>query len=331
MFDSNPNRRTVLKAIGGTAAVAAVPTSVQASDEKWRAVETPTEGTLHGTEATTNGYYAVGEGGIVIHRTNEGWKKVLDGGPTGNGNDLYGSDTTDYGTRMWFVGSSGVIGEYDVETGNLEDHSAPNDNTNNYNDVAVTGEGGSANVYVAGDSGKIYYSFENGESGTWEYVTPGSGSAIQSIDFHDDRSGHAVDSNGRVFETTDGMTWEPIGLQDANVNFYGVVSRSETAHQTESDDVDSDGRDGVWVSGGGGMVFHYDGSQWTSADTGDAGLQDVTITSGEGYTVGGGGKLYEYDGDQWTQADTPTGENLKAVLQSTTDIAVGAGGTVLEH
>jgi photosystem II stability/assembly factor-like uncharacterized protein len=315
MNDNTSTRRTVLKAIGGTAAVAAVPMSAQASESDWGIVETPTEATLYGVESTTNGYYAVGEGGIVIHRTSEGWEKILDGGPTGNGNDLYGSDTTDYGTRIWFVGASGAIGEYDVETGNLEDHSAPNDNTNNYNDVASTGESGSANVYVAGDSGKIYYSFENGESGTWEYVTPGSGSAIQAIDFYDDRSGHAVDTNGRVFETTDGTTWEPIGLQDANVNFYGV---------------DSDGRDDVWVSGGGGMVFHYDGSQWTSADTGDASLRDVTVASGEGYTAGGGGKLYEYDGSQWTQVDTPTGENLKAILQSATDIAVGASGTVLE-
>jgi len=306
----------MLKAIGGTAAVAAVPASVQASADEWTVAETPTASTLHGVESTTNGYYAVGEGGIVLRRSAEGWEKVLDGGPTGNGNSLFGSDTTDYSSRLWFVGASGAIGEYDVTAGNLEDHSAPNDNTNNYNDVAATGEGGEANVYVAGDSGKIYYSFENGATGTWDYVTPGSGSAIQAIDFHDVRSGHAVDTNGRVFETTDGVTWEPIGLQDANVNFYGV---------------DSDGTDDVWVSGGGGMVFHYDGAQWTAADTGDAGLNDVTVRSGEGYTVGGGGKVYEYDGAKWTQVDTPTGENLQAVLDSRTDIAVGAGGTVIER
>ena len=316
MYDSDPTRRTVLKAIGGTAAVAAVPASVQASADEWTVVETPTASTLHGVESTTNGYYTVGEGGIVLRRGAEGWEKVLDGGPTGNGNSLFGSDTTDYGSALWFVGASGAIGEYNVNAGNLDDHSAPNDNTNNYNDVAVTGKAGEANVYVAGDSGKIYYSFENGESQTWEYVTPGSGSAIKAIDFHDVRSGHAVDTNGRVFETTDGVTWEPIGLQDANVNFYGV---------------DSDGTDDVWVSGGGGMVFHYDGAQWTSADTGDAGLNDVTVRSGEGYTVGGGGKLYEYDGAKWTQVDTPTGENLKAVLDSETNIAVGAGGTVVER
>jgi len=318
MFDSNPTRRQTLKAIGGTAALAAVPASVQANDSEWTVAETPTASTLHDVETTTNGYYAVGGGGIVLRRGAEGWRKVLDGGPTGNGNSLFGSDVTDYGSRLWFVGSSGAIGEYDVNAGNLQDHSAPNDNTNNYNDVAVTGKGGEANVYVAGDSGKIYYSFENGESQTWEYVTPGSGSAIKAIDFHGPRSGHAVDTNGRVFETTDGVTWEAIGLQDANVNFYGV---------------DSDGVDDVWVSGGGGMVFHYDGAQWTSADTGDAGLQDVEVAAddADGYTVGGGGKVYDYDGEQWTAVDTPTGANLKAVLDSATDIAVGAGGTVLER
>ncbi len=321
----------MLKAIGGTAAATAVPAAAQASDEGWTVVETPTANTLHGVNATATVHHAVGEGGIVLERGSEGWRKVLDGGPTGNGNDLYGSDATDDEKRLWFVGASGAIGEYDVETGNLEDHSAPNDNTNNYNDVAAEGPAGDANVYVAGDSGKIYYSFENGATGTWNYVTPGSGAAIQAIDFRDVRTGHAVDTNGRVFETTDGETWEPIGLQDANVNFYGVVSRSVTAHQTESDDVDSDTRDDVWVSGGGGMVFHYDGSQWTSSDTGDATLQDVEVDGDGGFTVGGGGKLYEYDGERWTAVDTPTGANLKAVLQASPDVAVGADGTVLEH
>jgi hypothetical protein len=316
MFDSTPTRRKMLKAIGGTIAVAAVPASAQASDEGWTVVETPTASTLHSVNATATVHHAVGEGGIVLERGSEGWRKVLDGGPTGNGNDLYGSATTDDGKRLWFVGASGAIGEYDVQTGNLEDHSAPNDNTNNYNDVAAKGPAGDANVYVAGDSGKIHYSFENGGTGTWNYVTPGSGAAIQAIDFHDVRTGHAVDTNGRVFETTDGETWEPIGLQDANVNFYGV---------------DSDARDDVWVSGGGGMVFHYDGSQWTSSDTGDATLQDVEVDGDGGFTLGGGGKLYEYDGERWTAVDTPTGANLKAVLRADPDVAVGADGTVLEH
>lgn len=288
------------------------------TDSDWAVAETPTESTLYDVVYTDAGAFAVGGSGLLLKRTSEGWQKVLDGGPTGNGNDLYGADVTDDGTRIWLVGASGAIGEYDVETGNLNDHSAPMDVTNNFNDVNVTGEAGEANVYVAGDSGKMYFSFENGGEGTWASVTPGSGSNINAVDFFGARDGHIVDGNKTVFETDDGETWQKIGLEDANVNFYGV---------------DADGSDDVWVSGGGGMIFHWDGTEWTPTDTGDASLRDLEVTpdDADGLAVGGGGTVYDLTDDQWTQQSTPTGENLKAVARGSTDLAVGAAGIVIER
>ncbi|MFB6309353.1 MAG: WD40/YVTN/BNR-like repeat-containing protein [Haloarculaceae archaeon] len=317
MSERTHTRRTVLKGMGGAigAAVGATTVPSALAAQEWTAVESPTGQTLHDVEHTSAGAYAVGGNGVVIARTGEGWQKVLDGGPTGNGNNLYGADVTDGGKRLWFVGSSGAIGEYDVETGTLVDHSAPNDVTNNFNDVAVTGQAGEANVYVAGDSGKIYYSFENGETGSWEQVTPGSGSAINAIDFHDDRAGHAVDGNKTVFETGDGTTWEKLGIENANHNFYGV---------------DSDGTDDVRVSGGGGSIYRWDGGEWRRADTGDASLRDVEVQSGNGYVVGGGGAVYALADGRWRQETTPTGDNLKAVVLGDPAIAVGAGGTIIE-
>ncbi|GGN92913.1 MULTISPECIES: WD40/YVTN/BNR-like repeat-containing protein [Haloarcula] len=320
MSEREATRRGVLKGIGASVAAAmgtAALSGSAAASSPWESVESPTGNTLYDVEYTDAGAYAVAGGGIVLERTELGWQKILDGGPTGNGNSLYGADVTDDGERLWFVGSSGAIGEYDVESGVLTDHSAPMDVTNNFNDVSVTGQAGEANVYVAGDSGKMYYSFENGASETWEYVTPGSGSAINAVDFFEDRKGHIVDGNKSVFRTQDGSTWNKIGLADANVNFYGV---------------DSDGFDDVWVSGGGGMLFHWDGVEWTPHDTGDAGLRDIEVTDGDGdgYTVGGGGKVYELD-SEWTQNQTPTGQNLKAVVRGSVDIAVGAGGTIIER
>ena len=320
MSDRTPTRRRFLQASSAIAGAALLPgLATAASSSGWQSVETPTGTTLHDVEATAAGAYAVGGGGVVLERTDAGWRTVLDGGPTGNGNSLYGADVTDDGECLWFVGASGAIGEYDVTTGDLTDHSAPMDVTNNFNDVSVTGAAGEANVYVAGDSGKVYYSFENGASQTWEYVTPGSGSAINAVDFYDDRKGHIVDGNKSVFSTADGATWDELGIADSNVNFYGV---------------DSDGADDVWVSGGGGMIFHWNGSQWTPADTGDAGLRDVEVAPGgdAGYTVGGGGKLYAVEDGRWVQQSTPTGQNLKAVVRAglDADVAVGAGGTVVE-
>jgi len=318
MSDRSVSRRSVLEGIGAsltaTIGTTALSGSAAASSE-WQSVSAPTANTLHDVVSTNAGACAVGGGGVVLERTAGGWKKVLDGGPTGNGNDLYGADVTDDGEALWFVGSSGAIGEYDVSTGVLTDHSAPDDATNNFNDVSVTGAASEANVYVAGDSGKTYYSFENGADRTWDDVTPGSGAAINAVDFFDDRSGHIVDGNKSVFRTQDGATWNRIGRADADVNFYGV---------------DSDGFDDVWVSGGGGMVFHWNGSEWTPADTGDADLRDIEVTDGDdGLTVGGGGKVYELT-DGWTQNRTPTGANLTALVRGSPDIAVGSGGIILE-
>ncbi len=321
MSERTRTRRGVLRGIGAAAATATAAvagTGLAAGKEDWRSVESPADVTLYDVEYTAAGAYAVGGGGTVLERTSDGWRVELRGGPTGNGNDLYGADVTDDGERLWFVGASGAIGEYDVRTGDLTDHSAPNDVTNNFNDVSVTGDAGAANVYVAGDSGKIYYSFEDGETGSWNSVTPGSGSNVNAIDFHGDRAGHAVDGNKTVFVTDDGTTWDKLGIEDADYNFYGV---------------DSDGFDDVWVSGGGGSIYRWNGSEWRRSDLGDASLRDVEVTDddGDGVTVGGGGAAFDLGGGEWTQTETPTGANLKAVVRGTTDVAVGASGTILER
>ncbi|APW99898.1 hypothetical protein CHINAEXTREME_19920 [Halobiforma lacisalsi AJ5] len=311
-------RRSMMKLAGASLAAVTVPATVSAEDEetRWTVAETPIDSTLHDVTHTATNAHAVADGGLVIERTDAGWEVVLQGGPTGNGNDLFGADVTDDGERLWIVGASGAIGEYDVITGNLVDRSAPNDFTANFNDVAVTGPAGDADVYVADDSGSIHYSFENGEEGTWEYEVPGSGSGFPAIEFHDDRAGHAIDTNGKVFATDDGVTWNPIGIEDADVTFYGL---------------DSDAADDVTVSGGNASIFEYDGSQWIPESLGDADLFDVETEGRDGYAVGGGGVIFEQEDGEWTQNATPVGENLQAVDRGSVDLAVGSGGIVLER
>jgi hypothetical protein len=301
--------------VAAIAALALI-TPAAASAGTWQAETIETDEDLRDVEQTTAGAYAVGTGGIVAERTVQDgevvWQTIVAGGASGDGNDLYGSDVSDDGERLWFVGASGEVGEYDVEAGVLDDHSGPDDTGDNFNDVAVTGEADEANVYAATDSGQIFYSFEDGASGTWEYVTPGSGSSIQAIDCHAPKACHAVDTNGKVFATDDGVTWEAIGIPDANVNFYGV---------------DSDGSDDVWVAGGNGQAFHFDGAEWTSTDLGDADLAAIEIDAGEGYAVGTGGLVFHYEDGDWHRETTETEENLAGLTLS---YAVGASGTAIQ-
>lgn len=312
-------RRMTLRSAGVVAAVVAgVSVPVVAPSNEWNTAETPTENTLYDVVYAATGAYAVGGGGIVLERTEDGWEKIVEGGPGGDGNDLLGADVTDDGERLWFVGTSGAIGEYDVRTGDVNDHSNPNDVSNNFNDVAVTCIEGKGNVYVAGDSGNIYYSFENGTSGSWNSTTPGSGSAINALDFYDLRHGHAADGNTTVFVTEDGETWDNLGIENADNDFFGV---------------DSDGADDVTVSAGGGTVWNWDGSQWDRENTGEATLRDVDVSGTPGLTVGDGGTVFRRDETGWKREETPTEENLEGVTAFLNDpeIAVGGGGTAIEH
>jgi hypothetical protein len=318
----NATRRRFMKLSGATAAALTVGAGGAAAETaSWEAVTSPIDATLYDVESTARNAFAVGGGGRVVERTEKGWEKVVDGGPTGNGNGLYGSDVTDDGNRLWFAGGSGAIGEYDVETGNLEDFSAPNDVTNNFNDIAVTGKAGEANVYVAGDSGSVYYSFENGASGTWNYVAIGQGAAIKAIDFYKDREGYLVNGNGNVFRTRDGTTWNRLGIADADVSLYGI---------------DGNGKNDAWVAGGAGTLFDYEPNAqrvWQPTKLGEPGLRDIEVdNSGDnGYAVGNGGAVFDLASGAWSRDTTPSGENLRAVVdEKDNDIAVGASGTIIE-
>ena len=312
------NRRTAIKAVG-TAFASATLAGRGAAEAEWRTEKTPNDGTLYdvayaGGDATNDGSaYAVGQDGVVLERTENGWRKITDGGVTGDGRDLLCADVTDDGERLWFAGSSGAIGEYDVATGSLDDHGSPEDNTNNFLDIAVTGESGEANVYAADGSGGVSYSFDNGQSGKWNSVGIGQGNGFPGIDFYDERSGHTVNTNASVFETDDGTTYERIGIPDTDNSLYGI---------------DSDGSDDVWVVGGGGSVWRYNGA-WRRTDLGNLALRDIEIEDESGYTIGESGRVFEYAGGSWNEDTTDTGQNLKGIVLGSPNVAVGASGTAI--
>lgn len=327
MPESQLTRRKTLAGIGGVLAVggAAALGGDNLLPTGWHTADTDTTETLHDVQDTLTNPFAVGGNGRVLERTGDGvWRTKIEDGPNGNGNNLYAADATDDGRRLWFVGASGAVGEYDVKTGTLIDHdplgadgtddySGPNDQTGNFDGLAVTGNADEAHVYITDQSGHVLYSHDNGK--TWSDVTPGSGSTIPAIDFRDDRKGHLCDTNGSVFATEDGETWEKIGIEDANVNYYGL---------------ESDGSDDVTIVGGNGIVREYDGASWGEENLGDKTLNGVYTTGTDvGAAVGDDGVVFE-DPGTWTQAETPTDENLKNVTYSDVTAAVGASGTIIE-
>ena len=312
------NRRTAIKAVG-TAFASATLAGRAAAQAEWRTEKTPADGTLYdvtyaGGNASADGNaYAVGQDGVLLERTEERWRKVTDGGVTGDGRDLLGVDVTDDGERLWFAGASGAIGEYDVATGNINDRGEPQDNTANFTDIAVTGESGEANVYTADDSGGISYSFNNGRSGTYNSVAPGQGDGFPAIDFYDERSGHVLNTNASVFETDDGTTYERIGIPDTDNSLYGI---------------DSDGSDDVWAVGGGGSVWRYNGA-WRRTDIGNLSLRDIEIEDESGYTVGESGRVFEYAAGSWNEDTTDTEQNLEGLTLGSPNVAVGASGIAI--
>ena len=305
------SRRSALRTVGTGLASAAL-AGRAATEPEWTVEETPTENTLHDVVYTSEGAYAVGGDGLILERADEGWRTVTDGGVSGNGDNLRGAGVTDDGDRLWVVGASGAIGEFDPASGSLTDRSAPQDNTNNFLDVAVTCEAGNANVYVADASGIVSYSFDNGRSETWESVQIGQGNGLPGIDFYDVRSGHVLNTNASVFETTDGSTYERIGVPDADNSLYGI---------------DSDGSNDVWAVGGGGTVQRYTG-RWERTDLGNLTLRDVDVEDGAGYTVGESGRVFEFTGT-WEEDTTETEQNLRGLALGAPNVAVGDSGTAI--
>lgn len=329
MIHQRVTRRSAIEAVGTAITVASSFRGIRTETSNWTISDAPTTQTLFDVIVARDGAYTVGGGGCLIERTDSGqWSTIIEEGPASDGNDLYGVDVTDDGKRVWFVGASGAVGAYHTDGCGcgcrVEDFSGPNDSSNNFRDIAVTGDCSAATVYIADESGQVHRSADAGDS--WEVVTLGTGSTIPALNFHEDGAGHAVDTNQATFSTADGQTWEQIGIEDCDVTLYGL---------------DSNRSEHVWICGGGGQTIKYDGS-WSVQSLGDVRLRDIEVAPDgtTGLTVGGSGRIFRLS-EQWTEETTPCEQNLHAVTRATTaavtdrditpDIAVGASGEILER
>lgn len=297
---------------------------------EWRTAEPPTDKALYGVTATTAGPFAVGTDGLVLRRGRDGWQSVIESGPATRKNQLTAVDATDDGERIWFCGSSGALGAYDVGPAMKYDYSAPNEKTSTWEAIAVAGARNTERLRVANGSGEVL-SVSIGDQGcpTWgTVVKPGSGSTIAALDFDGERC-YAVDTSGNVFEQADETDddWNDIGIENAQVNFADVLV-------TENH---------VLVAGGGGRVYRYDRpcESWTPIDAGEGALYALDDDGARTVTVGAGGGVYErLPRAGWCASDSPVEEDLRSITLGATgstdrrtgvDVAVGENGTIVER
>lgn len=299
------------------------------SESEWSAAESPTSKSLFGVVQTANGPYAVGTGGNVLARDGGDWQFAIRDGPATRKNTLTDVAVTDDGERIWFAGSSGALGAYDVTVGKKYDYSAPMEKTSTWEAIAVTGERGSEELRVANGSGEVMpvTTDENGCPQWGEVVKPGSGSTIPALDYGGGNF-YAVDTSGNAFVETEKETqkdvervWKDIGVRNAQVNFFDVYATEKT----------------VLIAGGGGRIYRYDSvcENWTPVGAGEVALHALAGANGADgtvVTVGEGGHVYERGGKRgWVESETAVEDNLESVAFGETDVAVGAGGVIVER
>ncbi|SEH13033.1 hypothetical protein SAMN04487967_1104 [Natronorubrum sediminis] len=292
----------------------------ESSSADWTATDSPAAVSLRDVVITSSGSYAVGDGGVVLGRGEDGeWSILLEDGPAAGGNDLHGVDATSDGGAIWVAGASGSLGRLDPETGRHVDYTAPEDITDNWLGVAVGGSSGEETVLLITGSGAVLRgTYGDGEVAWTGPEKPGSGSSLSAITL-DDGVGYCCDTNDGVFETTDGGdSFERIGLEGADGTLTNVVTTDDGTCLVSADD---------------GVVHRYDETTWTPERVTDGTIQGLA-TAGERVVACGDGTIYEREDPaaEWEAFETDSSDSLLAVsVADARGVAVGENGEIIER
>lgn len=187
-------------------------------DFDWTVSESPKKTQLTGVESAGNAAVATGRRGVLLERVAPGeWEAVFTNGSTGNGNGVYDASFTDDGKRAWYVGNSGVFGYYDRETGEAISHRAPDDISNTFRSVAVSGTAGEESIYTVDNSGQVLSAAVDGERVSVDSFTkPGDGTTLSEVVVAE--SGlFMADVSGYVYYSRNGVNWRRKRLVETTI------------------------------------------------------------------------------------------------------------------
>jgi hypothetical protein len=287
----------------------------------WSEAESPTQKSLYSATASAVGPAAVGGGGKVLLRMSGSWDIIVSSGPANNGNTLRSIESTEDGGVIWFGGSSGALGRYDVNNGTLSDYTAPQNVSNTWTSMYVIGSSGSERIILGSGSGQILVGDKTDNGVQWaDPITPASGSGITGIDFHSSTTGMFCDTNGAVYRTPDkGVSWQQIGIDSVG----GTPL-----------DIATSGPEQSMVACGSGYISHYNGAVWTDRKLG-AGSRKAIMQLDDRTLVGGGNGVVHSDRLSGWDPMLDSGTTINGVVlfkgQNETAIAVGNSGKIYEQ
>lgn len=221
---------------------------------------------------------------------------------------LWGSNEND----VFHVGLHGTIYHFDgsvwspMKSGTVQDL------------YSVWGRGND-DVFVVGSNGTILHY----DGKTWQQMDSGTTLPLLAIWGNDSNDMVAVGYGGTVLRFAEG-SWSPMnaGTQDELGCVWG-----------------SSGSDIFVGSFSSGTILHYNGSEWTSMNTGLYQYDDVRSIWGSGsdnvYAVTGSGKIIRYNGTglDWNEVQLPPSESSGSLtnIYGTHDDNIYVSGVVSYH
>lgn len=286
---------------------------------EWTVAEMPTRVQLNGVVAARGRLYAVGNRGVLLERTDEGWREVFDDGIDDRGRGLLDIAATDDGRRLWLCGVRGTLGCYDLETGEAERFSQPYQLESNFREIAVHGESGEERVHVADDDGRVARLAAEERVQIRGVAVPGPNDPLTAL-FDIGEMLFAADTTGRLYQSPDGQRWRSRRL------VAGVV----TALAVDDDGLFAATREGAVYTG-----IRSFSELPGSLETLPPGVTPHdAVGQGEMAAIAGsdGHLLLRESADRFDGVSVGTTAGLSAVALREDDmvVAVGADGTVVE-